>query len=313
GLVVFAKSRLDGKPANLVRQLTLSGREFSSLFDLFEFLYHTYGIKDLYSYYERKFDGITWPSGSDQSQNLALFKAQIAPCKDVLGWSIRAAISKFLSKLPIWTQRELTKLYFNKDDYNEVLCELDNFFCRNYVSRQLLAASKRPQNSNLDDAKSKNSSDSKIGHKNQADNSQVASSKAKEKCSAQFNNQKLGLKEELRELDRREEYAEFPLKIGEHFEMIRCYIVKNCGRHQMILGHRWMQKHDCGIRLGQQKIAFDSTYCTTHCNSHGSKVIVKALEISNPSKIHPKSEALRPGRIIEYSKTPLSVKKCQEL
>ncbi|RKF77914.1 hypothetical protein GcC1_059027 [Golovinomyces cichoracearum] len=156
GLVVFAKSRLDGKPANLVRQLILSGREFSSLFDLFEFLYHTYGIKDLYSYYERKFDGITWPSGFDHSQNLALLKVQIAPCKDVL----------------------------------------DDFFCRNYVSRQLLAGSKRPQTSNLD-AKSNNSSDSKSGHKNQADDPPVASSKIKEKGSTQFNNQKLGLKEEL--------------------------------------------------------------------------------------------------------------------
>ncbi|RKF77048.1 hypothetical protein GcC1_067020b [Golovinomyces cichoracearum] len=185
GLVVFAKSRLDGKPANSVRQLTLSGREFSRLFDLFEFLYHTYGIKDLYSYYERKFDGI-------------------APCKDVLSWSNRAAISKFLSKLPIWTQREPTKLRFNNDDYNGILCELDDFFCRNYVSRQLLTGSKRTQTSNLDDAKSNNSSDSKSGHKNQADNPPVASSKAKEKGSAQFINQKLGLKEELRELDRRE-------------------------------------------------------------------------------------------------------------
>ncbi|KAI1001279.1 hypothetical protein K3495_g6921 [Podosphaera aphanis] len=202
GLVVFAKSWLDAKPANLVGQLILSGREFPSLFGLFEFLYQTYGIKDLYGYYERKFDDITWPSGSDQSQNLALFKAQIAPCKDVLCWSNRATISKFLLKLPIWTQRELTKLRFNKDDNNELLCELDDYFCQNYVSRQLLAASKRPQTSNLD-AKSKNSSDSKNGHKNQADNSSTTSSKVKEKGSAQFNNQKFALKEELRELDRR--------------------------------------------------------------------------------------------------------------
>ncbi|RKF80140.1 hypothetical protein GcM3_048035 [Golovinomyces cichoracearum] len=77
------------------------------------------------------------------------------------------------------SERELTKLRFNNDDYNEFLCELDDLFCRNYVSRQLLAASKRPQTSNLDDAKSKNSSDSKIGHKKQADNAPVASSKAK--------------------------------------------------------------------------------------------------------------------------------------
>ncbi|RKF58638.1 hypothetical protein GcC1_181052b [Golovinomyces cichoracearum] len=100
--------------------------------------------------------------------------------------------------------RELTKIRFNNDDYNEFLCELDDFFCRDYISRQLLAGSKRPQTSNLDDAKSNNSSDSKSGHKNQAGNPPVAFSKAKEKGSAQFNNQKLGLKEELRELDRSE-------------------------------------------------------------------------------------------------------------
>ncbi|KAI1001276.1 hypothetical protein K3495_g6919 [Podosphaera aphanis] len=82
---------------------------------------------------------------------------------------------------------------------------------------------------------------------------------------------------------------------------------------QIILGQSWMQKHDCGLRPGQQKIAFDSTHCTTHFKSHRGKVIVKALKISNPSKIHPKSEVLRPGRIIEDSTTPLSVKKRQEL
>ncbi|RKF77292.1 hypothetical protein GcM1_220008, partial [Golovinomyces cichoracearum] len=155
----------------------------------------------IYSYYERKFDGVTFLSGSDHSQNLTLVKAQIAPCKDVLGRSNRAAIPKYLSKQPIWTQSKLTKLRFNNDDYNEFLCELDDFFCLNYVSRQLLAASKQPQTSNLGDAKSKNSSDSKSGHNIQSDNSSVASLKAKEKCTAQFNNQRLGLKEELQELD----------------------------------------------------------------------------------------------------------------
>lgn len=49
------------------------------------------------------------------------------------------------------------------------------------------------------------------------------------------------------------ECAEFPLKIGEHYELIRCYLVNSCGRHQMILGHRWLRKHDCGTRLGQGK------------------------------------------------------------
>ncbi|RKF46089.1 hypothetical protein GcM3_224020 [Golovinomyces cichoracearum] len=163
GLVVYAKSRLDGKPANL------------------------------------------------------LLRKKIAPCKDVLGWSNRVAISKFLSKLPIWTQRGLTKLRFKNDHYNEFLCELDDFLCRNYVSRQLLAASKRPQTSNLDDVKSKNSSDT--------DNSSVSSSKAKEKGSAQFNNQKLALKEELLEMERREGRCYYCHQKGHQTNLCRRKIV----------------------------------------------------------------------------------------
>ncbi|KAI1002668.1 hypothetical protein K3495_g5531 [Podosphaera aphanis] len=75
----------------------------------------------------------------------------------------------------------------------------------------------------------------------------------------------------------------------------------------MILGYCWLRRHDCGIRLGQERLAFDSKYCTTNCTSHGDKVIIKALEISKPSKKHPKSEVLRPRRIIEDSTTPLSM------
>ncbi|RKF57179.1 hypothetical protein GcC1_191031, partial [Golovinomyces cichoracearum] len=123
--VVFAQSRIDGSPASLIRQLTLSGQEFPSLYELLKFMYQKYGIKDLYSYYERNFNAMKWPSGLDQYQNLAIFRAQIAPCKDILRWTNRATISRFLTKLPLWTQRDLATLR------------------RNYTSRQLLAESRK--------------------------------------------------------------------------------------------------------------------------------------------------------------------------
>ncbi|KAI1003266.1 hypothetical protein K3495_g4938 [Podosphaera aphanis] len=100
GLVVFAQSRLEGEPAHMIQQLALSGQEFANLFDLLNFLYQTFGIKDLYSHYERKYNDMKWPSGPNQSQNLAIFKAQIAPCKEILGWNNRVAILKILLNLP---------------------------------------------------------------------------------------------------------------------------------------------------------------------------------------------------------------------
>ncbi|RKF72323.1 hypothetical protein GcC1_094033, partial [Golovinomyces cichoracearum] len=143
GLVVFAQSRIDGSPSSLIRQLNLSGQEFPSLYELLKFMYQTYGIKDLYSYYERKFNTMKWPSGLDQCQNLAIFRAQIAPCKDILRWTNRATISKFLTKLPLWTQRDLATLRNDNNNYNEFLEELDDYFRRNYTYRQLLAESRK--------------------------------------------------------------------------------------------------------------------------------------------------------------------------
>ncbi|KAI0994595.1 hypothetical protein K3495_g13586 [Podosphaera aphanis] len=143
GLVVFAQSRIDRSPASLIHQLTLSGQEFPSLYELLKFMYQTYGIEYLYSYYERKFNAMKRPSGLDLCQNLAIFRAQIAPCKDILGWTNRATISKFLTKLPLWTQLDLATLRYDNDNYNEFLEELDDYFRRNYTSRQLLAESKK--------------------------------------------------------------------------------------------------------------------------------------------------------------------------
>ncbi|RKF72345.1 hypothetical protein GcC1_094021b [Golovinomyces cichoracearum] len=143
GLVEFAQSRIDRSPASLVRQLTLSGQEFPSLYELLKFMYQTYGIKNFYSYYEINFNTMKWPSGSDQCQNLAIFRAQKAPCKDILGWTNRATISKFLTKLPLWTQRDLATLRYDNNNYNEFLEGLDDYFRRNYTSRQLLAKSRK--------------------------------------------------------------------------------------------------------------------------------------------------------------------------
>ncbi|RKF54887.1 hypothetical protein GcM3_206022 [Golovinomyces cichoracearum] len=140
-LVIFAQSRLEGNATLMIQQISGS-QEFMTLFDLLEFLYKTYGIKDMYSYYERKYDEMKWPSGPNQSQNLAIFRALMAPCKDILGWNNRTAISKFLRKVPQWTQREIANLRFDEDDYDEFLQELDDFYRRNYTSRHLLAESK---------------------------------------------------------------------------------------------------------------------------------------------------------------------------
>ena len=138
-----------------------------------------------------------WPSGPNQTQNLAIFRAQISPCKEVLGWNDRAAISKLLSKLPTWTQRDLANLRYDDDDYNEFLEELDKYFHRNYTSRQLLAASKQGKINSYD-----KNSEKKPGidiKKNSGPNQSLDTVNIKDKKES-----KILMKEELRGQDQRE-------------------------------------------------------------------------------------------------------------
>ena len=104
-----------------------------------------------------------------------------------------------------------------------------------------------------------------------------------------------------------EEYAQFPLIIEEHYEMIRCYLIKSCGRHQIILGHRWFRVHDFTLKLGQGTITFDSAYCTSSCNSGGEIVIVNALKSPEALKKYAKSGIIHSGSIDKDSTAPLSL------
>ncbi|KAI6247451.1 hypothetical protein HI914_04282 [Erysiphe necator] len=196
-LVIFAQSRLEGESARIIQQLALSGKEFLTIFDLLKFLYQTFGIKDLYSHYERKYIDLKWPSGPNQTQNLAIFRAQISPCKEILGWNNRAAISKLLSKLPTWSQRDLASLRYDDDNYDEFLEELDNYFRRNYASRQLIAASKHGQHNPSDRNPGKNPGSENLKSSGLNQTLDTANTK-------KIKEFKTSLKEELRGQDQRE-------------------------------------------------------------------------------------------------------------
>ncbi|KAB5587712.1 Transposon Tf2-1 polyprotein [Ceratobasidium theobromae] len=56
----------------------------------------------------------------------------------------------------------------------------------------------------------------------------------------------------------------FQLRLGNHKETIECNVV-NLGRHDIVLGISWLKLHKPNIDWAENKVAFTSNYCTSHC------------------------------------------------
>lgn len=63
--------------ARMIQQLAIPGHKFLCLFDLLEFLYQIYSIKDVYGHYERKYDEMKLPSLDVRSHRAWQYLKQI--------------------------------------------------------------------------------------------------------------------------------------------------------------------------------------------------------------------------------------------
>jgi hypothetical protein len=62
-------------------------------------------------------------------------------------------------------------------------------------------------------------------------------------------------------------YALVKMRMGEHLEYVSLFVTP-LKQYKMILGHRWLKRHDPSISWVKETLKFRTTYCRSHCLKH---------------------------------------------
>ena len=71
-------------------------------------------------------------------------------------------------------------------------------------------------------------------------------------------------------------YVEAPMRISLHQEKL-IFPITSLGHYPVVLGIKWLQRHDVGTRWGSNMAAFNSTYCKSNCLPPGRTVMVPGM------------------------------------